>query len=89
MRERKRIADGLQNRCSEFDSHRAFHNGGTMKKRSLKNWVRDHRDDLDKYIELALGGPERHRYRNDDERRGWVLNDESLYLWARSEGVEI
>lgn len=26
---------------------------------------------------------------NDEERRGWVLNDEGLYLWARSEGVRI
>jgi len=26
---------------------------------------------------------------NDDERRLWVLNDEGLYNWARSEGVRI
>ena len=27
--------------------------------------------------------------RNDDERRDWILNDEGLYNWARSEGVRI
>jgi hypothetical protein len=29
------------------------------------------------------------RKHNDEERRGWVLNDESLYLMARSEGVQV
>ena len=26
---------------------------------------------------------------NDEERRLWILNDEGLYRWARSEGVKI
>lgn len=26
---------------------------------------------------------------NDAERRLWILNDESLYLWARREGVRV
>ncbi len=26
---------------------------------------------------------------NDEERRLWILNDEGLYEWARSEGVKI
>lgn len=26
---------------------------------------------------------------NDRERRLWILNDEGLYNWARSEGVRI
>ena len=26
---------------------------------------------------------------NDNERENWVLNDESLYTWARGEGVRI
>jgi hypothetical protein len=26
---------------------------------------------------------------NDEERRQWVLNNEGLYRWARSEGVRI
>jgi hypothetical protein len=27
--------------------------------------------------------------RNDAERRNWILNDEGLYMWARSEGVRV
>jgi hypothetical protein len=27
--------------------------------------------------------------RNDEDRRQWVLNDQGLYNWARSEGVRI
>ena len=26
---------------------------------------------------------------NNDERRLWILNDEGLYNWAKSEGVRI
>lgn len=26
---------------------------------------------------------------DDEERRLWILNDEGLYQWARSEGVRI
>jgi hypothetical protein len=26
---------------------------------------------------------------DDEEMRGWILNDEGLYNWARSEGVDI
>ena len=26
---------------------------------------------------------------NNEERRQWILNDEGLYQWARSEGVRI
>lgn len=26
---------------------------------------------------------------NDKERHDWILNDEGLYRWARSEGVRI
>ena len=26
---------------------------------------------------------------NDAERRLWILNDEGLYNWARSEGVKV
>jgi len=26
---------------------------------------------------------------NNEERRQWILNDEGLYNWARSEGVKI
>ena len=26
---------------------------------------------------------------NDEERRQWIMSDEGLYRWARSEGVKI
>lgn len=26
---------------------------------------------------------------NDEGRESWILNDEGLYLWAKSEGVPI
>jgi hypothetical protein len=55
---------------------------------TLNQFIRKNRKEIDKCIEKALGGPEQHRYRNDEERRLWVLNDEGLYLWARSEGVK-
>lgn len=58
-----------------------------MKKRSLETWVKDNRNEIDKIVCAKLGAPD--KYKNDKERRLWVLNDESLYLWARSEGVEI
>lgn len=38
------------------------------------------------------GTDHRHRDRpslNFEERRQWVLNDEGLYRWARSQGVRI
>lgn len=56
---------------------------------TLRQFIRKHRAELDACIERALGGPDKHRYRNDEERRQWVLNDEGLYRWARSEGVKI
>ena len=30
-----------------------------------------------------------HPCSNDKDRRQWILNDEGLYNWARSEGVKI
>ena len=26
---------------------------------------------------------------DDDERERWILNDEGLYNWARSQGVDV
>ena len=56
---------------------------------TLKQFIKDNRKELDKCIAWALGGEENHRYRNDEERRLWMLNDEGLYRWARMEGVKI
>ncbi len=55
---------------------------------TLTEFIRGNRAELDVTIARAL----RLNYNplaNDEERRLWVLNDESLYRWARSEGVKI
>ena len=62
-------------------------------------FIRQNRAELDQAINAAIyrydgrGGPGRvpdpPPRRNDEERRLWVLNDEGLYNWARSEGVRI
>ncbi|HPE06292.1 MAG TPA: hypothetical protein PLW50_01070 [Smithellaceae bacterium] len=70
-----------------------------MKSMSMTVFIRNNREEIDNVINQELfrydgnGGrgtipcpPPR---RNDDERRRWVLNNESLYLWARSEGVNV
>jgi len=56
---------------------------------SLQGFIRAHRAEIDAAIVRRLGSEAAHRYRNDEERRLWVLNDEGLYTWARSEGVRI
>jgi len=54
---------------------------------TLKEFIKRNRVDLDICIQRVLDRPD---YRlNDDERRQWILNDEGLYSWARSEGCRI
>jgi hypothetical protein len=55
---------------------------------TLKQFLKENRAELDACIARALGKSKNPRA-NDDERRLWVLNDECLYRWARSEGVKI
>lgn len=62
---------------------------------TLRAFIRKHRAELDAAIDTALH-PERYdnppapgKKLNDEERRQWILNDEDLYNWARSEGVKI
>ena len=55
---------------------------------TLKEFIKENRDELDACIARALG-EETNPLANDHERRLWVLNDEGLYNWARSEGVRI
>ena len=52
---------------------------------TLKQFIRDNRQELDEVIRRAVPGAAI----NDEERRLWILNDEGLYNWARSEGVRI
>ena len=57
-----------------------------MRKKSLYKWIRLNRETIDKIIN-ANGGD--NCIRNDEERRLWVMNDYQLYLWAKSEGVNV
>ena len=55
---------------------------------TLAQFIKENRQELDECIARALGR-DKNPLPNDRERRLWVLNDEGLYLWARSEGVKI
>lgn len=56
--------------------------------KTMREFIREHRAEIDARINGNLSDPEGTK-RNDEERRQWVLNDEGLYLWARSEGVDL
>lgn len=51
----------------------------------LYEFVRKNRKEIDEAI-ARVSDPV---YKNDEERRLWVMNNEGLYRWARSEGVRI
>lgn len=55
---------------------------------TLRQFIQEHRQELDQCIARALGRGDNPRA-NDAERRLWIMNDEGLYHWARSEGVRI
>ncbi|HEY8310623.1 MAG TPA: hypothetical protein VIG47_08705 [Gemmatimonadaceae bacterium] len=57
-----------------------------MPRKSLREWIRENREELDRLIRGACPNIAR---LDDDERRLWVLNDEGLYQWARGEGVNV
>lgn len=57
-----------------------------MPRKSFREFIREHREELDRCILRVCPNA---TYFNDEERRQWVLNDEGLYQWARSEGVNI
>ena len=50
----------------------------------LRDFIRQNREDLDAIIRQGLNQPNLRL--NDEEREMWVLNDEGLYQWAKSEG---
>jgi len=66
---------------------------------TMRAFIKENREEIDRCINGALfrydgnGGkgkvPNPPPTRNDSERREWVMNDESLYRWARSEGVRV
>lgn len=54
---------------------------------SMRTFIRSNRTAIDDVLIRSGGG--QHGKINDEERELWVLNDEALYLWARSEGVNV
>ncbi len=55
---------------------------------TLKEFIKSEREALDIEISKRLKKYPYEKF-NDHERRLWILNDESLYSWARSHGVRI
>jgi len=53
----------------------------------MLDFIRENREQLDGIIRRH--GQGNIGSLNDEERRLWILNDEDLYRWARSEGVRI
>ena len=52
---------------------------------TLREFIKQNRQELDTCIKRVVPNVRL----NDEERRLWVLNDEGIYNWARSEGVKI
>lgn len=53
---------------------------------SLREFLRQNREEIDAAIRRVcpnIGSL------NDDDRRQWIANDEGLYRWARSLGVNV
>jgi hypothetical protein len=57
-----------------------------MARQSLTEFIRANRAELDGAIKRAVPNI---GSLNDSDRKDWVLNDEGLYNWARSEGVKV
>lgn len=56
-----------------------------MARKSMREWIKENREELDRCIHRICSNCTL----NDSDRRQWILNDEGLYLWARSEGVNV
>ncbi len=54
-------------------------------KKSLKMWIKQNRVEIDEVIKSVYSNCRL----NDAERELWVLNEEYLYKWARSENVDV
>jgi hypothetical protein len=58
-------------------------------RKSLTDFIRENRAEIDACILRALRLTWQDQTLNDSEGRQWILNDEGLYNWARSEGVRL
>lgn len=64
------------------DQRNGHPRGGNM---TFEAFIRRYRKEIDATIKVACYDCQI----DDEERRLWVLNDEGLYNWARSKGVDI
>jgi len=55
---------------------------------TMRDFIKRNRRDIDEAIQRRIQITADMRW-SDEDRRQWVLNDEGLYNWARSEGVRI
>ena len=53
---------------------------------SLGQFIRKNRDEIDQVIRQRCANL---GTLNDNDRRQWILNEESLYRWARQAGCKI
>lgn len=53
---------------------------------SLRTFLQQNRAEIDAAIRRACPNL---KSINDEDRRQWLLNDEGLYRWARSSGVNL
>jgi len=51
----------------------------------MRDFINRNRADIDLHIKSIVPNARI----DEDERERWINNDESLYLWARAEGVNI
>jgi hypothetical protein len=54
-------------------------------RKPLTDFIREHKEELDTHIKRTCPNVSL----NNEERRLWILNDEGLYRWAKSEHVNI
>lgn len=52
---------------------------------TMQNFIKENRAEIDECIKSVVPNCRL----NDNERRMWILNDEGLYNWARSNRVNI
>lgn len=52
---------------------------------TMRQFIREHRAEIDEAIRRACPNV---GTLNDADRQLWILNDEGLYNWARSQGVK-
>ena len=55
------------------------------KEMTLRNFIKENKEEIDQCIKNVVPNARL----NYEERRLWILNDEGLYRWARSNGVKI